>query len=520
MSLERKIILSFLISFTLITLLAIAGAVTFGEIKREIAYLELSDTLRGKTLLLRRHEKNFFLYGERKERENVILYLGEVRDILKAERPRYPTTDLEGLERDIAEYRECFARIEALAAAVRQDLARLEPLHPRHALFLPLADAVLLERPLAVEEVLAGVLPPEARGALSANLRALDTEIGLLRKNGEEIITFSANIDRTAREKADHALRRSQTAALLLFPLSVLVGLGSLFFISHSVVRRLKLLTEVIEQTGRGEFTAVTLPEDGDEDEVGVLVNAVTTMQRELVHRDEEIARKNEELLRGRKLAAIGTLAAGVAHELNNPLNNISLSAQVLARQVDPAAATPLVREIVGDILAETQRVKRIVGDLLEFAREKPPDLRRVDLAALLRETVAGMAPGVPAGVAFRLEAPAECWVLADAHLLTQIFVNLLANAAESMGAAGGGVEIALAAADGAARVEVRDSGRGIHPDDLQKVFDPFFTTKEKGTGLGLAIVYNSVKKLGGSIDVRSELEHGTTFVITLPGAP
>jgi signal transduction histidine kinase len=519
MSLERKIILSFLISFTLVALFAIAGAVTFVEIRREIAYLELSDTLRSKTLQLRRHEKNYFLYGERQERDNVVLYLNELRVILRAERPRYQTTDLAELERNTQEYRECFSRIEALAAAVRGELARIAPRFPEHAAFFPLMDAVILERPLVEAGVLAKLLPRETRGPVTANLEALHTEIGLLRKYGDEIITRSKNIDRAAREKADRALQRSQTAALVLFPLSILVGLGSLFIIGHSVVRRLKLLTGVIEQTGKGEFTSVALPEDADE--IGVLVHAVNTMERELALRERELARKNEELHQGRKLAAIGTLASGVAHELNNPLNNISLSAQMLARQVDPATATPLVREIVGDILSQTQRVKRIVGDLLEFSREKPPDLKRVELAALLREIVAGMQSlGAPAGVAYRLASPEECWVLADPHLLTQVFVNLLSNAAEAMGEAGGSVSIVLAAADGASRIEIRDTGRGIHPDDQPKIFDPFFTTKEQGTGLGLAIVYNSVKKLGGAIDVHSELEKGTTFVITLPGAP
>ena len=117
----------------------------------------------------------------------------------------------------------------------------------------------------------------------------------------------------------------------MLVPLSILVGLGFLVSISHSVVRRLKLLTAVIEQTGKGEFAAVALPGDAASDEVGVLVRAVNPMERELAARDREIAAKNEELLQGRKLAAIGTLASGVAHELNNPLNNISLAAQILA---------------------------------------------------------------------------------------------------------------------------------------------------------------------------------------------
>lgn len=519
MSLERKIILSFLISFTIIALLAIAAAVTFFEIKREIAYLELSDTLRSKTLQLRRHEKNFFLYGEVKEKAEVDRYLGEIDDILRQEEPHYHTAELKDLERNSHEYRERFHRIEGLAEEFRRELRRLKPSFPQYALFFPLGDAALMERPLMIADVLRDLLPRESRETVTNNLRDLDAEIVELRKNGEEILTLSKSLDSAARSKVERALRRSQGAALILFPLSILVGLGSLLFISHNVVRRLKLLTHVIEKTGKGHYAAILLPTE--KDEVGVLVGAVNTMERELAGREREIAAKNEELLQGRKLAAIGTLASGVAHELNNPLNNISLAAQILGRTLDSSPTSPLVRETVGDILTQTQRVKRIVGDLLEFSREKPPELRRIDLAAVLRETVAGMASlGAPARVEYQMRGQGEAWVLADAHLLRQAFVNLLSNAAEAIGENGGRVAIDFSREGAGVRITVMDTGRGIRPDDLPKIFDPFFTTKEQGTGLGLAIVYNIMRKHGGTIDVSSTLEQGTTFTITLPEAP
>jgi signal transduction histidine kinase len=297
----------------------------------------------------------------------------------------------------------------------------------------------------------------------------------------------------------------------------MLVGVGFLVAISHSVVRRLKLLTAVIERTGQGEFSVDALAEDKANDEVGVLVRAVNQMERGLAARDRELAAKNEELLQGRKLAAIGTLASGVAHELNNPLNNISLAAQILVRALPTAGAAPIVRETLDDILSQTQRVKRIVGDLLEFAREKPPELRPTDLVAIVREAATRAIPPGSA-ITFRLAGEPEARVLADEHLITQVFVNLIANAVDAMGAAGA-VTVTVGRRGDKVQAAVADTGRGIPADELPKVFDPFFTTKEQGTGLGLAIVYNAVRKHGGSVDVRSEPERGTTFTITLPGA-
>src|SRR5512133_584752 len=131
MSLERKIIASFLISAGLVAVLALAGAFTFVEIRREILALELSDTLRSKTLLLRRHEKNFFLYGGPKERAEVARYLDELDAILGLEGRRARTPALAALARNVIEYRARFDRIERLAAKVRERIASFEAADPR-----------------------------------------------------------------------------------------------------------------------------------------------------------------------------------------------------------------------------------------------------------------------------------------------------------------------------------------------------------------------------------------------------
>jgi len=233
--------------------------------------------------------------------------------------------------------------------------------------------------------------------------------------------------------------------------------------------------------------------------------------------REAELGRKNQELMQARKLAAIGTLASGVAHELNNPLNNIYLSAQVLAREAGEHC-TSGAKEAVSDIVGQTERVKRIVGDLLEFARGREPQFTPVELQGLISGAYRhlGSTRNIE-NIRFSLDVdPRQIVIAADEGQLEQVFNNLLANAVDAMEGRGS-LSVRARRNEGSAVVEVSDTGKGIPPESVDKIFEPFFTTKDKGTGLGLAIVYNIVKKHGGDITVESEEGKGTVFTITLP---
>jgi signal transduction histidine kinase len=240
-------------------------------------------------------------------------------------------------------------------------------------------------------------------------------------------------------------------------------------------------------------------------------------MEDQLAERAAEIARKNKELIQTKKLAAIGTLAAGVAHELNNPLNNIYLSAQVLAK--DPGeGCKPGVKDAVSDILGQTIRVKRIVGDLLEFARGREPRFQPVHLAGLIGQVYKKLTVD-SSRVRFNLEIEQPDFMLtADPEQMEQVFINLFTNAIEAM-PAGGELSVSIRTSGEAATITVSDSGKGVSRESLDKVFEPFFTTKDKGTGLGLAIVFNIIKKHYGEINVTSNEGKGTVFTITLPRA-
>jgi signal transduction histidine kinase len=265
---------------------------------------------------------------------------------------------------------------------------------------------------------------------------------------------------------------------------------------------------------GKGDFPLLLAPVF--KDEVSVLIQAFGEMEHNLAQRDAELARKNEEVLQSRKLASLGTLAAGVAHELNNPVNNIYLAAQILSKELTPGSPG-IFRETVEDIFSQTVRVKRIIGELLEFTREKLPDLGRINLTGVVDRVLCRMiTSGAMKDVKINIRAPEVVEALADEHLIEQVFINLIGNAVEAM--EGNGVlDIEIKAMDTYVAIKVSDTGKGILPEDMTRVFDPFFTTKEKGTGLGLAIVYSIIEKHKGKIEVKSEPGKGATFTVTLP---
>jgi two-component system NtrC family sensor kinase len=519
MQLKKKIALSFILSSSLIAVLVAFEFVNYIEIRKEIRYLELTDTIRTKSLQLRRHEKNFFLYSPQKgDEESRALhgYLTELKTIVSENLSSDRTGKLREMDRSVDEYTARFDRIEHAVKDLSLKLEEVKGNNLRHKEIFSLVELTFLERPLKGADFLESTFSLPPGHELIRGLQSLDRDIAALRKNGEDLIDVSKELDQRAREKADGLVYRSQVAILVFFPLFLVVGVGTLFYMVSSVTGRLGVLAGVIEKTGKGDYT--TLPVGGYHDEVGVLIEKFNAMEEALAERERELGKKNEELHLSRKLAAIGTLASGVAHELNNPLNNIYISAQVLAREAGEGCP-PAVGEVVTDIVGQTARVKRIVGDLLEFARGRDPQPRTVDVTEVVRNVhrLVGTTTTYNTGkINFRLKSPGPVLVYADPDQIERVFINLFTNAVDAM-AGVGELSVEVAPVDGQVRITVSDTGAGIGKADLEKVFEPFFTTKDRGTGLGLAIVFNIIKKNGGDIAVKSETGKGTVFTVTLP---
>jgi len=225
---------------------------------------------------------------------------------------------------------------------------------------------------------------------------------------------------------------------------------------------------------------------------------------------------------RNEKLASLGMLAAGVAHEIRNPLTAIKARLFTLQKRLAGGSSNYADSEVIAQ---EINRLDRIVKDVLQFARPSEPELAVVSACEPLRQVRALMAPQLAhARIRLDLHDGCEAKVKVDAAQIKQVLINLIQNAAEAIGADG---TVTLNAHTETKRLsgtktdvvvlEVSDTGSGIAPEVEKRLFDPFFSTKESGTGLGLAIASRIVEKHGGALQYRTEVNHGTTFGIVLP---
>lgn len=222
----------------------------------------------------------------------------------------------------------------------------------------------------------------------------------------------------------------------------------------------------------------------------------------------EALAHRNE------RLAAIGAVAAGLAHEIRNPLASVSGSVELLANSIGADADAERLLKIV---LKETDRLDALIRDFLVFARPAPPDRRYFDVRQVVQEVVEVFKHDPRAADREMLVQGEPLRISADESQLRQVILNLLVNAVQAS-PPGQPVTVAVGVDDeGRASIEVHDQGEGIDPATLPHIFDPFFTTKSRGTGLGLALVHRIIEGHGGHVDVTSDAETGTTFRIAIP---
>ncbi len=383
----------------------------------------------------------------------------------------------------------------------------------KYDFFIPIMESTFLEHPEQIETLLKQFYSVSDKGSLLNHLRQINSKVKELRNTGEEIIDISREIDKSARYRVQYVIKASEVGILIVFPFAFLSGFIALFFVTQNIVKRLNELMVTIEKTGEGFYSPLPFP--SGKDEVSTLIRTYNHMAEALKDRETQLIKKEEELIRHKKLAAIGTLASGVAHELNNPLNNIHLSAQILAREVK-GSSEGIIKETVEDILSQSLRVKKIVGDLLEFAREKKPEKVSINLPELIKGVYNQVEKVyLSEKINFSLISPEEIYVSIDPAQIERVFLNLFTNAVDAMQGEGELV-VRIYDDEDVVKIEVSDTGPGIPEDCLDKIFDPFFTTKDKGTGLGLSIVYNIIKNHYGRIEVNST-EKGTTFTIYLP---
>lgn len=286
--------------------------------------------------------------------------------------------------------------------------------------------------------------------------------------------------------------------------------------IVRSISRPLQRITLAAVQVTNGHYgTEVDLRKSNDE--IGLLANSFNEMSRKMADDIEQLKTLNEQLARAERLAAMGTLAAGVAHEVNNPLASISSLVQMMKKDADADTS-----EKLSLISAQIERITQVTKDLTDFARLRPAARRNVDINAVVESSIrlASFDGEFQRLNLIRDLAEDLPEINADADQLQQVILNLLLNARDAM--PGGGVlKINTRSTETDVLISVEDSGSGIDETVRNQLFDPFFTTKPagKGTGLGLAVCYGIVTAHNGRIDVDSSNGNGSKFRITLPFA-
>lgn len=320
--------------------------------------------------------------------------------------------------------------------------------------------------------------------------------------------------------EVEAGLKASQMR-LLLF---AVVAIASVSLIIYLLVNRivLKPVSQIVAATkhvAAGDLN-YTIALDKP-DEIGTLAKSFNDMTRRL-------AETQRQLYQSDKLASVGRLAAGVAHEINNPLTGVLTYSSYLLKRAD---AHPEMKEDLEVIVRETMRCREIVKGLLDFARQSQPEKRLSDINEVVKRSVRILQNQFTRHhikVEQNLDASLPL-VSMDVDQIQQVLVNLLLNANDAMAEKGGTLTVTTARAafdgwpeapaqDEYVQIQVSDTGCGIAPEHLQKIFEPFFSTKgQKGNGLGLAIVWGIVEKHNGHITVESEIGKGTTFKILLP---
>jgi len=236
---------------------------------------------------------------------------------------------------------------------------------------------------------------------------------------------------------------------------------------------------------------------------------------------EEALTKRTEELIQARKLAALGILTAGVAHELNNPLNNISTSIQIVLEELEEDNIE-FKRNRLLEAEKQVERARDIIRALLEFSSDKSLSFKRVQFKNLVEKAINLIIGQLPSEISINIEVPEDIEVNLDPKRIRQVLVNLILNSMQAM--TEGGV-LTIKAWEGIENdvkmfyFHVQDTGHGISKQDFDKIFDPFFTSKDvgKGSGLGLSICHSIIERHMGRIEVESVPEKGSKFTVILP---
>jgi signal transduction histidine kinase len=376
--------------------------------------------------------------------------------------------------------------------------------------------ATLVKQVDRYEELLASLSGAgDGAGANGRDGRRGELEASV-REHGARITSTVLDMATSERRSVEDMLAVAKRVPLIFLAATIILTLGVANFLARQMLGPLTRLVQATQRIAGGDFSPLK-PARRYRDEFSDLAMGINRMTHEL-------ERRYQILVESQKLRAVGTLTAGIAHELNNPLNNITLTATTL-RQFRPKLNEAELGEMLDDLVTQADRAQAIVRNLLDFTRQSEARMEPLDLRRLV-EHVVSLAQnqinfrGCTVDVAVPSDLP---HVHGDRNLLNQVLLNLLLNALDAV-PKGGRIQVTAgsAAEPGFVSVDVVDNGSGIPAHLLGSIFDPFFTTKAtgQGTGLGLSMSRAIVRQHGGEIRVQSAVGTGSTFSVLLPVTP
>jgi two-component system, NtrC family, sensor kinase len=460
-----QIMMAFSVCFVFMAAIIAVNYNNFRLLSRSMVFFELAEELNSTILETRRYEKNYFLYRQDFSYEENVTYTNKLGLILQREKENLSqaigSNNYQQFVKYVGDYSGAMAKLHQTSCG--EDKC---------------AD-----------------LQTQIRGA------------------GQNLLILADQLVVAERRSIDRVLRQMIPLPLVsLLVLVVLLGFV-IFYIGEKVVRPLARITRESDAVAKGAFQRIT-PYQEKGNEIYHLVTAINHMMTELEKRQQQ-------LIQSRKIASIGTLTAGIAHEINNPINNISLILESLLEDESSMDETER-RGLYREAMDQADRTSEIVKNLLEFSRASHPRVENVNLVEVVNKTARLVNNELTLHkITFTKEVKTDFPELRiDKSGLQQVLLNLFMNSIQAMGK-GGELKVVIGPSDNAdeARIDVIDTGPGIAPENLGQIFDPFFTTKKEGvgTGLGLSVSYSIIKKNGGRMEVQSKVGEGTRFSIYLP---
>lgn len=467
--------------FYLLLIIMVGSAIlTFTIVKRvekQVTFGEVVEDFFNTTLEVRRFEKNYFLYRQEKDFQENQSYRLKIQEIFNINSDALEevifSTDIQHLAYVIASYNDNMERFHEYAQKLGQKDENGTTIRPQR-------------------------------------LEHLEEQI---RATGKELTEFGEKTRDNVKQKIKLLLKTTKHILLVSMLCLFVAALAIAAFLGRRVVNSLKMLEGYTKIISQGDFVEISVGEG--EQEIRSLLTAFNRMTKELQIRQHQ-------LVQSEKLAALGTLLSGVAHELNNPLSNISTSAQILSEEIEEDGVE-FKKNLITQIETQADKARDIVKTLLEFSRIKEFRKEKLLFKKLMDETILLVRGHAPDNVIIAVEIPEDLTIFADKQRMQQVLLNLIKNGIDAIQDNG---HIWISASNTAyfssyngVEILIEDDGPGIEAEQLKKIFDPFFTTKDvgKGSGLGLFIVHDIIEWHGGSITVDSRPGLGTTFIIWLP---